>query len=260
MALWGNRDSKTASGTLAIASNGAVTGSSTTFTTQARVGDYIVVAGEHYQIVSIASNTSAQTRAGIAGATLTAVTSGTSYALTEKPAFVTTESTSTSGVHGDITKVFGVDTAEIEAERSQGTPVTHAGWIRRTEGSGGRAGRVFNEVLVAMGSMTGDLEDVKIQDLNIVIGTQPSDLEVEAGEEASFTVAATTVPSGGTITYLWQVSTDGATWNSATGTNNAATYTIASTSGEDGYRYRCLLNATGATQVVSSIATLTVTA
>ena len=82
MALGGNQDGKTASGTIAIASNGAVTGSSTTFTTQARVGDYIVVAGEHYQIVSIASNTSAQTRAGIAGATLTAVTSGTSYALT----------------------------------------------------------------------------------------------------------------------------------------------------------------------------------
>jgi hypothetical protein len=158
------------------------------------------------------------------------------------------------------TVTFGVDTTEVVVEASQGTPVTHAGWVLRTEGSGGRAGRVFQETLVAMGSMTGDLEDVKIQDLNIVIGTQPSDLEVEAGEEASFTVAATTVPSGGTITYLWQVSTDGATWNSATGTNNAATYTIASTSGEDGYRYRCLLNATGATQVVSSIATLTVTA
>jgi hypothetical protein len=261
MALWGNQDSKTASGTLAIASNGAVTGSSTTFTTQARVGDYIVVSGEHYQIVSIASNTSAQVRAGIAGATLTAVTSGTSYSLTSKPAFVTTESASTSGVHGDVTKVFGMDVAEMESEKASGaaTPA-HAGWVRRTVGSGDRSGRVFYETLVAGGSITGDLEDVVLQDLFITIGTQPSDLEVEAGEEASFTVAATTVPSGGTITYLWQVSTNGTTWNSATGTNNAATYTIASTSGEDGYRYRCLLNATGATQVVSSIATLTVTA
>jgi hypothetical protein len=31
--------------------------------------------------------------------------------------------------------------------------VTHSGWVLRTEGTGGRAGRVFYETLVAMGSM-----------------------------------------------------------------------------------------------------------
>ena len=35
----------------------------------------------------------------------------------------------------------------------------HAGWILRTEGTGGRAGRVQVETLVAMGSMTGDGSD-----------------------------------------------------------------------------------------------------
>lgn len=35
----------------------------------------------------------------------------------------------------------------------------HAGWVIRTEGSGGRAGRVQVETLVAMGSMTGDGPD-----------------------------------------------------------------------------------------------------
>ena len=35
----------------------------------------------------------------------------------------------------------------------------HAGWVLRKEGSGGRAGRVQVETLVAMGSMTGDGED-----------------------------------------------------------------------------------------------------
>ena len=264
MALWGNRDSKTAAGTIEINdTTGVVTGSSTAFTTAARVGDYIVVSGEHYQIVSITSNTVAKVRAGIAGATMTAVSSGTSYALTEKPAFVTTESTSTSGVHGDVTKVFGVDTAEIEAERSQGTPVTHAGWIRRTEGSGGRAGRVFNEVLVAMGSMTGDLEDVKIQDLNIVIGTQPVNRSVTAPAGTTFVVAATTVPSGGSITFDWEVSTDGgSTWANATGGvysgETTATLTISDSTGLDGYEYRCNLSATGATTVTTTEVTLTV--
>jgi len=35
----------------------------------------------------------------------------------------------------------------------------HAGWNIRTEGSGGRAGRVHYETIVAMGSMTGDGSD-----------------------------------------------------------------------------------------------------
>ena len=37
--------------------------------------------------------------------------------------------------------------------------VTHAGWVIRTEGSGGRAGRVQYETLVAMGSMSTDGSD-----------------------------------------------------------------------------------------------------
>jgi hypothetical protein len=40
-----------------------------------------------------------------------------------------------------------------------GTTATHAGWVRRTVGTGGRAGRVFTETLVAMGSMSSDASD-----------------------------------------------------------------------------------------------------
>ena len=40
----------------------------------------------------------------------------------------------------------------------------HAGWVVRTVGSGGRAGRVQYETLVAMGSMTDDAEDVILKD------------------------------------------------------------------------------------------------
>jgi hypothetical protein len=128
MALWGNKDSKTASGTIAIASpGGAVTGSSTSFTTQARIGDYIRVSGEDYLITAIASNTAATVRAGVPGATLTVVNAGASYTLSEKPASVTTAESagSPSGVHGDPTKVFGVDTDNNNGENyaSQGRVV-----------------------------------------------------------------------------------------------------------------------------------------
>ncbi len=37
--------------------------------------------------------------------------------------------------------------------------IAHAGWVIRTEGTGGRAGRVQYETLVAMGSMTSDGSD-----------------------------------------------------------------------------------------------------
>lgn len=40
----------------------------------------------------------------------------------------------------------------------------HAGWVIRTEGTGGRAGRVQYETLVAMGSITGDGDGTVIKD------------------------------------------------------------------------------------------------
>lgn len=40
----------------------------------------------------------------------------------------------------------------------------HAGWVVRKVGTGGRAGRVQYETLVAMGSMTGDNEDTIFKD------------------------------------------------------------------------------------------------
>lgn len=114
MALWGNQDSKTASGTIAInATTGAVTGTSTAFTTQAKLGNYIRVSGEDYQIVKITSDTSAKVIAGKNGATMTAVDAGASYTLSTKPAFVAHESQ--NGDNGDATKVFGVNAAELSA-------------------------------------------------------------------------------------------------------------------------------------------------
>lgn len=51
------------------------------------------------------------------------------------------------------------ETATVAAVLSSGLPVAHAGWVVRKVGTGGRAGRVQYETLVAMGSMTGDASD-----------------------------------------------------------------------------------------------------
>jgi hypothetical protein len=39
---------------------------------------------------------------------------------------------------------------------SEGNKAPHAGWVLRTEGTGGRSGRVQYETLVAMGSISSD--------------------------------------------------------------------------------------------------------
>jgi hypothetical protein len=52
--------------------------------------------------------------------------------------------------------VFGVSTDEMANTTGESSKVPHAGWVLRTEGTGGRAGRVSYEVLVAGSSITGD--------------------------------------------------------------------------------------------------------
>ena len=48
--------------------------------------------------------------------------------------------------------LFGVDNNEVAVERRG----THTGWVLRKEGSGGRANRVQEEVLVALANVYGD--------------------------------------------------------------------------------------------------------
>lgn len=156
MAQWGIKDDKTSTGTIAIDAAGAVTGTTTDFAAEAAVGNYIESGGEYYLITEISSATAATVVAGVPGATLTAVSAGANYTLSERPNFVTNSESagSGSGKHGDPTKVFGVDTTEVGI-----TDTTHSGWVRRTTGTGGRSGRTHFEVLVAMGQTASDMSD-----------------------------------------------------------------------------------------------------
>ena len=149
MALWGNKDDKTSTGTVQVFANGLVTGTSTLLNTEAKVGDYIVTSGGHVKIKSITSNTNVQVVAANLGTSVNAVSAGAAFTLSEKPTYV-----GDSEVKGDVRTVFGVDTTEVGV-----TDTTHAGWVKRTAGSGGRAGRVQFEVLVAGSSIAGDAAD-----------------------------------------------------------------------------------------------------
>jgi hypothetical protein len=64
------------------------------------------------------------------------------------------------GVQNMAIGVFGVDAAEKANTLNQAnTAGAHAGWVIRKAGTGGRAGRIQVETIVAMGSMIGDAAD-----------------------------------------------------------------------------------------------------
>ena len=154
------------------------------------------------------------------------------------------------------------NTVGIDAAEARDNGLT-AGWNLKTTGTGGRSGRVFHEVLVAMGSMTGDSDTIAPE---ITISAQPSNASVTAPAAATFSVTATRTGTG-TLTYQWQVQEEGAgAWvNVAYGTgattNSFSTGSTATGDGAgatDGDKYRVIVSLAGAESVTSNAVTLTV--
>lgn len=157
------------------------------------------------------------------------------------------------------TGVFAIDANEMNANEGK---IAHAGWILRTVGTGGRAGRVQYETLVAMGSITGDTEDVATPNVLLAFTTQPVTKSVAAPAATTFVVVATATPSE-TITYQWQLSTGGVYTNIVNGgvysTATTATLNISNTTGLSGNRYRCVISSASGGSKNSNPAILTVT-
>lgn len=156
MALWGKNDDKTSTGTVQVFANGLVTGTTTDFATEAKVGDYLGINSTvSFVVSSITNATSCHVVSSKLGGSVNAVSSGTNFTLSEKPKFVSFSEVNKGSVAGNPDAVFGVDTTEVGVTQGAG----HAGWVRRIAGTGGRAGRVQYEVLVAGSSITGDAAD-----------------------------------------------------------------------------------------------------
>lgn len=159
-------------------------------------------------------------------------------------------------VTGETIGVFGVDTNEQQATSNNAGG--HAGWVLRTEGSGGRAGRIHTETLVAMGSMSSDAEDVVYPDYTISITSQPQAANNAAAGSVTFDVTAVTVPAGGSLSYQWSVDEDGSeTMVELTG-ETAATLSLDNIATDN--LYRVVVSVTGGNDVTSSNAALTIDA
>jgi hypothetical protein len=130
-------------------------------------------------------------------------------------------------ITGETIGVFGVDAQESAVNHG-----AHTGWVLRTVGSGGRAGRVQEEVLVAMNTMNTDGDGQTYANVSITFGG-PSNQTVRANTaNANTAVFNSSVTLKGntaaTLTYQWQVDTATGSlgWtNVANATPSNTTYT-----------------------------------
>ena len=187
---------------------------------------------------------------------------------TDNQANLYTNTTADAFITGITVGQFGVSGQEAQALRGgANTKVTHAGWVLRTVGSGSRAGRVQNETLVAMKTIAQDgSDDPVIPDYMLNITTQPANASGNStnNDITNISVVADSVPSGATITYQWQLwggasfanVSGGAYSNSTTATLSILANTSPSLNGKI---YRVQVGATGAANVNSGNAVLTIT-
>ena len=255
MALWGNKEALALTGTVATTNGLAtVTGTSTVFLDEVDVGDVITINSTFAKVIGITSNTALT----ISPAWAIANTTGVSATLEQSPKWLAAGSDLTVQ---SIGKVFGVDVSEATANNEI------PGWVYTnvyTDMHGNI--RRKSEVLCTLATITTDAEDTVYPDVKIVIGTQPSNATVGAGNTASFTIVATTLPTGGTVNYRWQRAANSiAAFADLT---NAGTYAntttpvlaIANSSvAVSGSVYRVQMSGTGqSANTVSANATLTI--
>jgi len=146
---------------------------------------------------------------------------------------------STTGCGGTFTNISGATSASYTV----------------TAATAGQNGYAYRCILTGQcGTTTSNCATLTVNTAPAITG-QPANISVCSGSAASFTVTAT----GSGIGYQWELSTDGGTtWNPIGGATNA-TYTIASTTtGQNGYQYRCVVTGTCTPSATSSAAVLTV--
>jgi hypothetical protein len=126
--------------------------------------------------------------------------------------------------------LFMADRYEVDASGA----IPGTGWVMKTTGSGGRAGRVQWEVLAVVKNVQNDTsatEDATLPDA-VITTTNPTGVSfiAGAGNNGTFSVSTTVDPASATLSYLWQVSTDsGSTYAAAANGVTANTVYVGNT-------------------------------
>ena len=168
----------------------------------------------------------------------------------------------------DMTVVF-VDEQEAQLSENRARGITGPGWWNFHTYTQGSETRTKAECLAFitnpdLNTNETQADDAIAADFGITIDSQPSDASVTAPAAAQFVVAAVTRPTGGTLSFQWQESTDGG--STFTNLADAGVYSntttntldISNSTGLDTYQYRVVVSVTGGADVTSDAATLTV--
>lgn len=197
---------------------GVITGSSTLFTTEATIGDFIRVANQEMIILTIESNTSCQVLNANPETAVLSAFSAQQYTLSEKPPSVSGDSSILS------TNVFGVDTAEIAAGgdnvvsvaiNNGGTLYVEVPVVAVSGGGAVVTGSITTTVLTVTAVTSGKL----------VVGQTSSQFTGALGAQLTSTEVAGAL--GGKGTYTVDTQTVGSTTiTTVPGTTAACTATI----------------------------------
>jgi hypothetical protein len=161
----------------------------------------------------------------------------------------------------------------VDAQESLVTHAQHTGWVLRTTGSGGRAGRVQNEVLVALSGVTGDGDAQQYANVSITL-SGPADAAVLANATyyanvATFSVTPSLVGNtSATLTYQWQYNS-GSAWANIpantvpmqySGATSSVLYARPGTTANNATKYRVVVTAADqGVSATSANAVITVT-
>ena len=165
--------------------------------------------------------------------------------------------------------ILYIDETEAALAQNKNRGLNAPGWwsyFSYNDSSGNTRHKAEQIVFIANGEANAQetqADDTIASDAvaTVTIGTQPASASVAATNTQAFTVAATKT-GGGSITYQWQISTDGGdNFTDIAASATSATYTTPATAaGDNGNQYRVKVNTTkGAPEKVSNAATLTVT-
>jgi len=141
----------------------------------------------------------------------------------------------------NVAKLFGNTTADVyttnqtiglfavDSQESTATHASHGGWVLKTTGSGGRAGRVQNEVLVALSTVNSDSDGQVYANVSITL-TGPDGATVASNTSntnvAVFSVSTALVGNtAATLSYQWQVNSNTGSLGWTNVANNTPTAT-----------------------------------
>ena len=281
MSAWGNLDNVLITGNVSSATTrDYLDGYQSQFLLDVDQGDYIVFAGNKYQVANVTSNT----RLHLTG--LAATTSSNVDAFVQQgPKYLSNVSFPAN--NESIQNVYGIDRNEVGVPENQDRGISHTGWTHYVTFTDAYSQtRHKAEVLVAMSknfasNSTGFLfadtgsfdaaDDTVAADYLLYFTVQPSNVVDYLANlsGANVTVVAASEPTGAAITFQWSRADNSA--NAAAGifTNlsnagvisgaTSATLYISNTSGLNGNVLRCTISGPGgADSNTSDQATITI--